>query len=270
MSDKTETFWRTHLASANSPLIHFISANVLDFESIKEAVSEICFAFFLVEAKEINSETALMDAFAKAMSFPSYFGRNWDALLDLTRDLSWTKAEGYVLIVSRGDNLPSLPNGVFSSLISVLEATVRDWRDERGEFGERTGPVAFHVIFSGGETLKESLLGELREPLCEHIEKLSVNIFPAPVRLRKTAIYREAERLLPTGTDPELLLSFLRDHGMDERDSMYSIAGLMGMTITEAKSLIYHSQTWPEIREREERFRTVARDALKKLGWKND
>jgi hypothetical protein len=56
-----------------------------------------------------------------------------------------------------------------------LEATVRDWRDERGEFGERTGPVAFHVIFSGCETLKESLLGELREPLCEHMEKLSVN-----------------------------------------------------------------------------------------------
>jgi hypothetical protein len=198
--------------------------------------------------------------------FPSYFGRDWNGLLDLMRDLSWTKAKGYVLIISCNDALPSLPNRIVATLIEVLEATVRDWRDERGEFGERNGPVAFHVIFSAGEVLKESLLRELREPLCEHKEELSVNIFPAPVRLRETAIYRDAENLVSTGADPEMVLSFLRDHGMDERDSMYSIAGLMGKTVTEAKSLIYRSKTWPEVRKRDEQFRKVAQDALKDLG----
>jgi hypothetical protein len=237
---------------------------------MSRASEEIGFALFRVEAEEIKSEPALMDIFAASMNLPSYFGRNWDALLDLTRDLSWTKAEGYVLIISGGDNLSSLPNGIFSSLIAVLEATVRDWRDERGEFGERPGPLAFHVIFSGGEALKESLLGELREPFCEHLGELSVNIFPAPVRLRKTAIYRDAENLVSAGADPEMLLLFFREQGMDERDSMYSIAGLMGATITEAKSLVYNSQTWSEVRERDEQVRKVARDALRDFGWEDD
>jgi hypothetical protein len=251
-------------------LAHFIPADILDFESIERAAREIGFALFLIEAKGIESEPVLMDAFATSMNLPSYFGRDWNGLLDLSRDLSWTKAEGYVLIFSGGDTLPSLPDGMFSTLIDVLEATVRDWRDERGEYGERTGPVAFHVIFSGGEGLKESLLGELREPLCEHVERSFVSIFPAPVRLRETAIYRDAKNLVSTGADPELILSFLREHGMDERDSMYSIAGLMGATVTEAKFLIYNSQTWSEVRGRDEQFRKVARDALKEFGLEND
>lgn len=266
MKENAESFWQSHLASTDNPLVHFIPAGILDFASIERVAGEIGFALFLVETKEIESETALMDAFATSMNLPSYFGRDWNALLDLTRDLSWTKAEGFVLIISGGDALPSLPDGIFATLIEVLEATIRDWRDERGEFGERTGPVAFHVIFSGGEALKESLLGELREPLCEHMEVSSVTIFPAPVRLRKTAIYKDAEKLVSTGADPEMVLSFLREHGMDERDSMYSIAGLMGTTVPEAKSLMFESQTWSEIRKRDEQFRKVAQDALWDLG----
>ena len=39
---------------------------------------------------------------------------------------------------------------------------------------------------------------------------------------------------------------------MDELDSMYSIAGLTGATITDAKSLIYNSQIWSEVRKRDE------------------
>jgi hypothetical protein len=270
MNDETGGFWRTHLTSTESPLIHFAAVNALDIQSIKEVAGETGFAHFIVEAEGIDSELALMDAFGKSMNFPSYFGRNWNALLDLTRDLSWTNAEGFVLVISGGDHLPSLPDGIFAPLIDVLEATIRDWRDERGEYAERTGPVPFHVIFPGGETLKESLLGQLREPLCEHVGELSIKKFPAPVRLRKTAIYEDAEKLVSTGGDTELVLSFLREQGMDERDSMYLIAGLMGMTVTEAKSMIYKSETWSEVRGRDEQFRKVARDALREFGWEND
>jgi hypothetical protein len=270
MSDKAESFWQTHLAGTDSALFHFVPPDVFDFASIESAAQKIGFVPYLVEAREVHSESALMDAFSTSMNLPSYFGRNWNALLDLTRDLSWTKAEGYVLIISGGDNLALLADDIFPALIEVLEATVRDWRDERGEFGERTGPVAFHVIFSGGEALKESLLGELREPLCEHVDRSSVKPFPAAVRLRKTVTYGDAEKLVSTGADSEMVLSFLREHGMNERDSMYSIAGLMGTTVPEAKSLIYNSQTWPEVRGREEQFRKVARDALRELGLEED
>lgn len=79
--------------------------------------------------------------------------------------------------------------------------------------------------------------------------------------------YQDAEKLVFSGADPELVLSFLREHGMDERDSMYSIAGLLGKTIPQAKSLLYHSHTWAEISKRDELRRTIARDALGDFGW---
>jgi hypothetical protein len=42
------------------------------------------------------------DGFARALSFPGWFGRNWDALEDALADLSWLPAaRGRVLLVHR-------------------------------------------------------------------------------------------------------------------------------------------------------------------------
>ncbi len=181
MSDTAGSFWRTHLLSTDRPLVHFVPADLLDLDSIKGAAGEIGFAFFLLNAREVDSEPTLMGVFAESMTLPSYFGRNWDALLDLTTDLSWKKAKGYVLTIDNAENLPSLPNRIFSSLVAVMEATVRDWRDERGEYSERAGPVCFHVIFSGGRFSKEALLCESpRASLRTHGQVLSEHL-PSPV-----------------------------------------------------------------------------------------
>jgi RNAse (barnase) inhibitor barstar len=37
----------------------------------------------------IVTKDSLMDALAAVLSFPDYFGRNWDALEECIRDLSW-------------------------------------------------------------------------------------------------------------------------------------------------------------------------------------
>ena len=39
--------------------------------------------------KEIASKDALFDIFAEKLSFPEYFGRNWDAWWECLYDLSW-------------------------------------------------------------------------------------------------------------------------------------------------------------------------------------
>ena len=53
-----------------------------------------------VDGAKIPDKAGLMDALAAAFRFPSYFGRNWDALLDCLRSLPGEiPAEGYVLAV---------------------------------------------------------------------------------------------------------------------------------------------------------------------------
>ena len=47
----------------------------------------------------------LLTRFAQGLSFPDYFGRNWDALIDCLSDLTWCSASE--LIVDHG-SLPQL------------------------------------------------------------------------------------------------------------------------------------------------------------------
>ncbi|MBY0493552.1 MAG: barstar family protein [Cyanobacteria bacterium] len=130
--------------------------------------TDLGFATFQIDGNGLQTKDDLLDGLAVAAKFPSYFGRNWDAASDLLRDLSWVPAEGYVLIITASENLLRMGMRDFVTFMRVVEATIRDWRDERGEFGERAAPIAFHLVLCGANVLKAELGGLLTEPLCEH------------------------------------------------------------------------------------------------------
>lgn len=53
---------------------------------------------FLIEIPEgIKTRDELFNHFAKAGEFPSYFGWNWDAFLDMLRDFSWVTQKTIIL-----------------------------------------------------------------------------------------------------------------------------------------------------------------------------
>ena len=59
-----------------------------------------------------------LQAIAGAMSFPEWFGKNWDALEDCLSDLSWREAQGYVLVfehAAAGDDLGILTDVLASA-----------------------------------------------------------------------------------------------------------------------------------------------------------
>lgn len=69
-----------------------------------------------------GEKEALLGSVAAALKFPGWFGGNWDALEDCLGDLSWSDAEGHVLIVEHpqaGDEL-----GIF---IDVLRTSAEHW-----------------------------------------------------------------------------------------------------------------------------------------------
>lgn len=65
---------------------------------------------------------------AQALAFPGWFGGNWDALEDSLGDLSWRKAEGYVLVFSRH------PREDRERLIDVLRSSAEYWARRRKPF----------------------------------------------------------------------------------------------------------------------------------------
>ena len=94
----TTEFWARHLSDVVNPLIHFVPSRWLDIEALRRAGDELEFVFFHVDASDVQSDSALLDAFAEAMNFPSHFGHNWDALYDLLCDLSWIPQRRVVII----------------------------------------------------------------------------------------------------------------------------------------------------------------------------
>jgi RNAse (barnase) inhibitor barstar len=80
--------------------VHFAREEPSETELIDRGL-----ALVLIEGDRVGDAGELMDALAVGFSFPDYFGRNWDAVDECLRDLSWLPAEGYVLVVRDADDL---------------------------------------------------------------------------------------------------------------------------------------------------------------------
>jgi hypothetical protein len=55
----------------------------------------------LLNGLAVVDAAALLDELARALGFPAWFGRNWDALVDCLADLSWLPGAGHVLLWDR-------------------------------------------------------------------------------------------------------------------------------------------------------------------------
>jgi hypothetical protein len=77
----------------------------------------------------IDGKTGVIEAIARALDFPEWFGGNWDALEDSLGDLSWRRGAGHVLVFR------SYPAGDdFGVLMDILRSTAEYWAQRRRPF----------------------------------------------------------------------------------------------------------------------------------------
>ena len=68
-----------------------------------------------------------MRVLEEVLQLPDYFGRNWDALEECLRDLSWLPPGRISLI---HDALPELPPKDLRTYVDVLANAVSDWKPQ--------------------------------------------------------------------------------------------------------------------------------------------
>ncbi|MFF3344695.1 barstar family protein [Streptomyces sp. NPDC002779] len=73
-----------------------------------------------LDSRELMTEQGIYGAFAQALQFPGYFGRNWDAMVDCLDDLcgAVTRGVGIAVVVDEADRL--LDTEHFPLFVSVL------------------------------------------------------------------------------------------------------------------------------------------------------
>ena len=74
-----------------------------------------------------NKATLLL-RIAVAMEFPTTSSRNWDALSDCLRDLTWMPAGGYVLLFEGAGELHHEDEEDFDTLVSILDEANQAWK----------------------------------------------------------------------------------------------------------------------------------------------
>jgi len=120
-------WWGNHLQSPNGFLIHIVPHNTQDLTSLVESTRPLNFAIFCIDGEKINSKESLLGSIARSMRFPSYFGKNWDALEDSINDLSWWKVKGFLLIFEQADSFINSSIDEFFVFIEIISNTIKSW-----------------------------------------------------------------------------------------------------------------------------------------------
>lgn len=98
------------------------------------------FCCFYLDGMIARDKQSFLHACADTMQFPASFGNNWDALADSLGDLSWNRANAYILFFDRAEIFAADHPADWENARSVLQETVQAWK-ERG--------VPFYVLLRG-------------------------------------------------------------------------------------------------------------------------
>jgi RNAse (barnase) inhibitor barstar len=88
------------------------------------------FFVFRIDLAKARDKDGMLDAIARAMAFPEWFGANWDALLDCLADLGWRPAEGYVVVLEHCDGIHGRAEADFVAALQIFEKAADEWREQ--------------------------------------------------------------------------------------------------------------------------------------------
>lgn len=112
--------------------IFFVTSE--DLEPLGEAAGMQGLRVCRIDLAGYADRDSLFDRLALALRLPSDFGRNWDALADSMRDLSWLKASGYILLFDHAEGMRDAHEEDFDTLLDILEEAVDYWQDAGSPF----------------------------------------------------------------------------------------------------------------------------------------
>lgn len=97
--------------------LFFFQAEALGIDEQRDYVARL--------PTSLRDREALFTALKHALGLPEYFGRNWDALSECLRDLSWIKQHRVILL---HEDLPQLDPKTLKVYLDVLSECIEDWK----------------------------------------------------------------------------------------------------------------------------------------------
>ena len=103
-------------------------------EEVERAAKEAGLAVFRIDIGHAHNKKDFLTQVAKALSFPAWFGGNWDALYDCLTDLDWLPTKtGHVLVFEKSDHFCA-SHKEFDTAKAVLVETAEYWKAQGRPF----------------------------------------------------------------------------------------------------------------------------------------
>ena len=128
----TDSGFDLGMADATRAGVFFVTHE--DLEGLAVAARDAGLTVRRVDLAGCNGKATLLLRVATAMDFPTSFGRNWDALSDSLRDLSWIPGQGYALLFEGAGDMRAADEGDFDTLLDILDDAVQDWAERELPF----------------------------------------------------------------------------------------------------------------------------------------
>jgi len=99
-----------------------------DPDVIEQAATAAGLTVIRIDLKRLTSKAGLLGRAARALKFPEWFDKNWDALNDCLTDLSWLDGSGWVIIFENSQIFAGRKPQVFHSAVEVFQSANDYWR----------------------------------------------------------------------------------------------------------------------------------------------
>lgn len=99
-------------------------------KALAEAAEGLGFERIKVSLEGVRDKQGFLSAVSRALTFPAWFGQNWDALDDCLSDLSWRPAPGYLVTLSHADDFRVAQPADFHIALRIFSAAADAWRDD--------------------------------------------------------------------------------------------------------------------------------------------
>ncbi len=122
---------------------HLIAKTDIDLKALKKESKLI----FQIDGKKCSNKIKLFKEFAKKLKFPTYFGYNWDAFLDLMRDLEWMNPNDYngvVILIKNSDFFlkNEINKNEMEKFRNIVNEIAKTW--VKGDFDKK--PSSFYIF----------------------------------------------------------------------------------------------------------------------------
>ena len=80
-----------------------------------------------IEGSAVTTKAEFLSVTASALSFPGYFGHNWDAFADCIGDLGWLPGPGYVFLFEHFDKFAATDPRNWGVALTILRRAAAGW-----------------------------------------------------------------------------------------------------------------------------------------------